>query len=666
MGTFDQVVHAKAIEIAKLSARATTAAGSGHPSTAMSLAHIVTVLMYHAMRWDPADPANAGSDRLVLSEGHAVPIIYAACADLGVTIYPGAVGHTRAEKDDGPGKKMTVEDLLTLRDIKSPIDGHPNPMMGFPFFDAATGSLGQGLSVAGGLGAAARVDKHNKVIYCIIGDGESREGQIWEAMDFIAEHKLSNVVAIFNCNEIAQSDYVAPAQTADALQKKAEAFGWKVLNVDGHDPTALVNALKQRTEAMVAGKPLCIVARTVKGWGAQSQMGLGHHGHPIAEKDLGNVLKELDATGAELAASGISAEESKKVLRIQPPLPAPAKGTVGKAMTLKEAAEKAKLTDALVTKKKLSPRRAFGLALDALGASNPNVVALDADVKNSTFAQDFAKNHASHYFECRIAEQNMVSAGAGMASGGKIPFMSTFGKFFSRAFDQIEMAIIGGSNIKLVGTHIGVTLAADGPSQMAITDVAILRAIGHATDHRGKPAVTVLTPCDAVSAYAMVLAMAEWPSAVYLRALRADTGIVYGENETFEFGKFKVVKKGTGKGKKLTIVTNGYLVHTVQKAAAQFESAGIDVTLVDAYCLPFGVEELLTLAEGGAILTIEDNYTGGVGSEVAETAAKTGKVKVESMFVRNLPKSGKTPEDVLEFVHLGEADIVAKAKAIVG
>jgi transketolase len=655
MPTFDQVVHAKALEIGKLAVRAITAAGSGHPSTALSLAHITAVLMYNQMRWDPEHPQHHGSDRLVLSEGHAVPIIYAACADIGVTFYPG-----------GKAKIMNVDDLMTLRDIKSPIDGHPNPQVGFPFFDAATGSLGQGLSAAGGLGAAARVDKHNKVIYCVIGDGESREGQIWEAMDFIAEHKLTNVVAIFNCNEIAQSDYVAPAQTADALAAKAEAFGWKVAVVDGHNPTDLVGALKLRSEATVAGRPLCLIAKTVKGWGAASQQGLGHHGHPVAEKDLASVLAELDQTGAELGIDKVTPDEMKRVLRIHPPLPAPAAKPATKPVSLSQAAEKAKLTDALVTKKKLSPRRAFGLALDALGASNPNVVALDADVKNSTFAQDFAKNHPSHYFECRIAEQNMVSAGAGLSSGGKIPFMSTFGKFFVRAFDQVEMAIIGGSNLKLVGTHIGVTLAADGPSQMAIADVAFLRAIGHAKDHRGNPACTILTPCDAPSAYNMVLEMAEWPSACYLRALRADTNVIYPETETFPFGQFKVVKKGGGKGKKLTIATNGYLVHTVLKAAAQFEAAGIDVTLVDAYCLPFNVEELLKLAQGGPILTIEDNYVGGVASEVAEVAARVGGVKVDSMYVRNLPKSGKTPEDVLAYCHLSEADIVAKAKAVVG
>jgi len=652
MPQFDQVVHAKAIQIGKLAVKATTAAGSGHPTTALSLAHITTVLMYHMMRWDPQNPSHHGSDRLVLSEGHAVPIIYAACADIGVTFYPGGKSHM-----------MTSEDLMTLRDIKSPIDGHPNPAIGFPFFDAATGSLGQGLSVAAGLGAAARVDHHDKLIYCIIGDGESREGQIWEAMDFIAEHKLTNVIAIFNCNLIGQSDWVSPAQSAEHLAEKAEAFGWKVVTVDGHNPTALRDALKQQKEAHVQGKPLCVIARTVKGWGSPSKQGLGYHGHPVPEKDLAGILAELDKTAQDLQADRVTGEDLHRVLRIHPALHAPAHRHAHKAATLAEMAEKYKLTDAL--KKKLSPRRAFGLALEALGASNPNVVALDADVKNSTFAQDFAKTHGKHYFECRIAEQNMVSVGAGMAAAGKIPFISTFGKFFVRAFDQIEMGIISGANLKLVGTHIGVTLAADGPSQMAIADVAFMRTFGHARDHRGNPACTTLTPCDAISAYQMVLEMAEWPSAVYLRALRADTAPIYGEGETFPFFSFKTVKKHTGKGKKVTIVTNGYLVHTSLSAAKQLEAQGVDVAVVDAYCLPFKVEELLKQAEGSVILTVEDNYVGGVASEVAEEAAKTGKVKVHNMVVRNIPKSGKTPEDVLAYCHLSEADIVKTAASLV-
>jgi len=260
----------------------------------------------------------------------------------------------------------------------------------------------------------------------------------------------------------------------------------------------------------------------------------------------------------------------------------------------------------------------------------------------------------------------MVTVGAGASSGNKIPFMSTFGKFFSRAFDQIEMAIIGGSNLKMVGTHIGVTLAADGPSQMAIADVPFFRGIAHAKDHRGNPAVVILTPADAPSAYTMVLEMAEYSSAVYMRALRADTNVLYSETETCPFGKFKVVKKGSGKGKKLTICTNGYLVHTILKAASQLEAAGIDATIVDAYCLPFDTDELLKLADGGPILSVEDNYIGGVASEVAEAVARAGKGKADCMVVRNLPKSGKTPEDVLAYCHLSEADIIAKAKSLVG
>jgi transketolase len=408
------------------------------------------------------------------------------------------------------------------------------------------------------------------------------------------------------------------------------------------------------------------VAKTVKGWGAASQQGLGHHGHPVAEKDLASVLAELDQTGQELGISKATPEDTKRFLRIQPPLAAPAKPATGKTATLSEMAEKNKLTDALSVKKKLSPRRAYGLALDALGAANPNVVGLDADVKNSTFAQDFAKNHASHYFECRIAEQNMVSVGAGLSAGGKIPFMSTFSKFFSRAFDQVEMAIIGGANLKMVGTHIGITLAADGPSQMSLVDVPFLRAIAHAKDHRGNPAVTVLTPSDAVSAYNMVLEMAEYPSACFLRALRADVAVIYPESETFPFGKFKVLKKGSGKGKKLTICAIGYLIHTILKAMPQFDAAGIDVTLVDTYCLPFETDELLKLADGGPILTVEDNFIGGVSSEVAEAAARAGKVRVDSIVVRNIPKSGKTPEDLLAYCHMSDADILAKAKSMVG
>jgi transketolase len=256
MATLSQLIHAKAIAIAKLAVCATTAAGSGHPTTALSLAHLIATLMYHTMRWRPEQPRDPGADRLVLSEGHAVPIVYAACADLGVTFCP-----------HGQAKRMTVNDLMTLREINSAIDGHPNPALGFPFFDAATGSLGQGLSVAGGLGCAARIDGIDKAVYCIIGDGESREGQVWEAMDFIRDQRLSNVVAIFNCNELGQSDFVSSQQDWTHLQRKAEAFGWATVVIDGHDPEAILAAVGRRAAVAKEGRALAVIARTVKGWG---------------------------------------------------------------------------------------------------------------------------------------------------------------------------------------------------------------------------------------------------------------------------------------------------------------------------------------------------------------------------------------------------------------
>jgi transketolase len=259
----------------------------------------------------------------------------------------------------------------------------------------------------------------------------------------------------------------------------------------------------------------------------------------------------------------------------------------------------------------------------------------------------------------------MVSVAAGCAAAGKIPFASTFGKFFVRAFDQVEMAIISGAALKLVGTHIGVTLAADGPSQMAIADVAFLRALAHAKDHRGNPACTILTPCDAASAYNMTLEMADWPSAVYLRAIRADVPPIYNDEETFPFGGYKVVKRASGHGKKIVIAACGYMVHTALAAAKKLAEDGIDAAVVDAYCLPVHTAELFRYIEehGATVLTVEDNYVGGLGSELAEAAAKTGKITVHSLNVRNIPKSGKTPEDVLAYCHIAESDVIHAATA---
>ncbi|WP_261375548.1 transketolase [Gluconacetobacter diazotrophicus] len=656
MLTVEQAVQAKAIALGKLSVRATTAAKAGHPTTALSLAHLVTELLYRIMRWDPAHPRAPGSDRLVLSEGHAVPIIYAACADLGVTITP-----------HGNARPMTQDDLMALRDIDSPVDGHPNPEIGFPFFDAATGSLGQGLSIAAGLAAAARLDGIDKTIYCIIGDGESREGQIWEAMDFIADHGLTNVVAIFNCNTLAQSDYVSPAQDWVHLQHKAEAFGWTALAVDGHDPARIDDALRNRA-SLAKGRPLCIVARTVKGWGVPDLGGMGHHGTPVKQDQLTAALAALDHMAREYGVDSVFPDDVEKLLRITPPPDVPVQpAPVAAPASLGTVAhDNGTIAAALRDKKMMSPRRAFGTALKALGAANPQIVALDADVKNSTYAQDFADAFPDRYFESRIGEQNMVSAAAGLAGGGKIPFVSTFGRFLERAFDQIEMAIIGGADLKLVGTHIGVTLASDGPSQMALADVAFMRAFAHVGDKRGNPAVRVLTPSDGVSAYALVLAMAESSGACYLRAVRGDLPILYPEGEKFPLGGHKVVRQAdpAGDGAALVFVASGYMVHSCLKAARILEQDGVRTAVVDAYSLPADVPAILALAgKGGQVVTVEDNYVGGLGSELAEGAGTIPDAPpIHPLTVTRIPKSGRSADDVLHYVGLGVEDIVAAAR----
>ncbi len=670
----DAVIHAKAIEIGKLAVKSTTAAKTGHPTTALSLAHLTTMLMYEVMRWDPAKPDDPDSDCLVLSEGHAVPIVYGACADLGVTFSP----------NDGP-RPMTVDDLNTLREIGSPIDGHPNPRAGFPFFDAATGSLGQGLSIAAGLGVAARLDGSDRRIYCLIGDGESREGQIWEAMDFVADQELRNVVAIFNCNTLGQSDFVSGAQSAETLARKAEAFGWHVDTIDGHAPAEIRAALDRRGAGQAptragparaatraaparrdADRPLCIVARTVKGWGVPSLGGMGHHGTAVTQDQLDEVIAALDGKARALGADRVAADDARQIRppsrtrRDAPPTRTPDRFTDALAADKKAQAS-------IDEKGVLSPRRGFGIALHALGAANPAVVSLDGDVKNSTSAPDFAKAYPDRLFERRIAEPNLVSAAAGLSAGGKVPFVSSFGKFLVRAYDQLEMALIGGANLKLVGTHIGVTIASDGPSQMALADVAFMRAFAHVRDHRGGPAMIVLTPSDALSAYKLVLSMADHDGACYLRAVRGDLAVLYKEEDQFPFGGHKLLRMaGQGAGG-VVLAASGYLVHTCLKAADALEARGVAVSVVDAYALPMETGPVLQLAreQGGVILTVEDNYAGGIGSELAEAAARaTASPRVQIMVVGRFPKSGRSPDDLLDYVHLSERDIVETASGL--
>ncbi len=642
--SFADAINYKAVQMCRRAVEMTAAAGSGHPSSANSLAHITAVLMYHKMRYDLANPWNPNSDRLVLSEGHAVPIVYAAYADLG-----GVVG-----TDPASARKLTVEDLKTLRDIRSVLDGHPNPAIGFPFFDAATGSLGQGISVAAGMGLAAQLDGSDRVIYVLCGDGESREGQIWEALDFLADRGLTNVRVVFNCNKMGQSDYVSGQQSHETLAAKVKAYGLHPVAINGHDPDAILKALSL---APPEGKPVVVIARTVKGWGVSELQQVGYHGKP------------LTAEGAEAALAELTLPEPPPDMQLCPAAPkgetaATESGPVSMPdPDFVKLAEGTKFADG-AAKGELATRQAYGLTLLALGKASDRVVALDGDVSNSTFSQLFGQAFPDRFFECRIAEQNMISAAAGLAATGKIPFANSFAKFLVRAYDQIEMAAYTCANVKIVGSHSGISLGADGPSQMGVVDTAFFGSLAGVTTPKGHPGAVVLNPCDAISTYKLTCLMADYEGLAYMRTLRPTTPLLYEADEAFRL----IGQKVLAEGKDLVIVSWGYMVHESLKAIEALKAGGIECGLVDAYSLPLADDflEAVGAGDGATLLVVEDNYGGGLGSAVAVAAGERADVSVSTMTPERMPKSGKSADDVLAYVGLEGESICRRVRAILG
>lgn len=625
----------KAVQLGRMSVEMTTAAASGHPSTSLSLAHVATVLMYRVMRWDPQNPWDLRADRLVLSEGHAVPIIYAACIDLGVK-----VGRDRAT-----ARSLAAAEVADLRKADSVLDGHPNPHLGFPFFDSATGSLGQGLSAGAGVALAARMRGTKRRVFVVCGDGEMREGQVAEAIDFVKDQGIVNLTLVINCNDIAQSGHVSPQQSVDVLEKKLKAAGWSVRVVDGHDVEALEPALARSSRS----KPQAVLCRTVKGWGVKGLQGLGVHGKALD-------AEQTRAAMAELALPPAPAELAELI----PPKP---RGGKVKASPEIVPLGTPDFSEAM-KKGRLSTRKAYGLALRDLGRASPQVVALDADVSNSTFSEYFGHEFPARFVECKIAEQNMVSVGVGLAAGGLVPFANSFGKFLVRAYDQLEMAAISGANLKLAGSHSGVTLAADGPSQMALVDVPLLRALSHAKLCDGRPMARLLLPSDAVCAYRCVDLAARTEGLVYIRTLRPDMPLLYKLDEAFEWGGAKVLREGGD----LTIVGSCYTVHMALAAAEKLSGEGIACSVVDCYSLPLEDERVLGIVRDPAqkMLVIDDSYVGSVGSELAELAAAARGARVVTMAVAETPKSAREPEEVLEQVGLGMKAVLEQARQLAG
>jgi transketolase len=648
--SFEQAVHARAIHLGTLSLEMCAESGSGHPTSAMSIGHLVSVLMYRTMRWLPDQPNNPTSDRLVLSEGHAVPAVYAAMADIGAVV-----------DWNGEPVKLTPEHLKTLREDASPLDGHPNPCEGVTFFDAATGSLGQGLSVAAGLGVAAKADGLDRKIYCIIGDGEAREGQITEALDVIMDHVLTNTLPIFNCNNYGQAGEVSEQQSPEKITAKLEAFGFEVATIDGHDPTAIMEAF-DRFNTPERTQPMAIVAKTIKGWGAPSMQGGNWHGKPANKEEVGAVVAELQQSGLTLTSSLATVPISIPV----PPLASEQVSSSCDPMSFREAMEKWDMTSVLQTGR-LATRRAFGIALRALGHTNKNVWSVDADVSNSTFSNMFAGDEEckDRFVECKIAEQNMYSVGVGLSAAGKIPFCSTFAKFITRGYDQIEMAINSGANLKIVGSHSGISLAADGPSQMSLPDIAWFRSFATMTDHHGNPGCYVLQPADAWAAYGLTHAMAAHNGCCYLRTFRPDVEMIYDDSIIFELGGMEVLTTG----RDILIISAGYMIHECNNAIDELDRMGIDATLLDLYSLPFDEEQMLDIANenNGNILVVEDNYGASLGSAVADACTSSGDAfTVKQLCVKRIPKSARSPESILRMCGLHYTDIAESAASLIG
>lgn len=607
-------LHNKATALRIESVRATSEAGSGHPSSCCSAADIVAALFFSVMRYDPANPKAPNSDRFVLSKGHAAPLLYAAWAEAG--LFP-------------------KSDLLQLRTLASDLEGHPTPRLSF--VDMATGSLGQGLPVGVGLALNAKfLDKSDYRTYVLLGDGESVEGSVWEAVEVARHHGLDNLCAIVDVNRLGQSDPTMLQHDMEAYRARWSGFGWHARIVDGHDLSALLEAFD--AAAKTKGIPTVLLAKTYKGRGISLiENHPSWHGKPLAKGD--ETQKALAELTGQLKPNGVAPQIRK------PNTGAPAHAPVGKL-----APAPYKPGDSAAT------REAFGVALEALGAVNQSVVALDADVKNSTYTDKFAKKFPDRFFENFIAEQNMLGAAAGLAACGKVPFVATFAAFFTRAYDFIRMAAISQSNIKLVGTHVGVSIGEDGPSQMGLEDIAMMGA---------QPGVVVLYPSDATSTYRLVETAANHAGMVYLRAGRPKSPVLYGPDEQFHIGGSKLLRQSPGDA--LTIVAAGVTLFEALKAYDQLKTVGISVRIVDLYSIaPIDRTTLLDCARAtqGRILTVEDHYAhGGLGDAVLGAVSTEG-FKVHKLAVRTIPHSGK-PDELIDHFGIGARSIVDTAKQII-
>lgn len=573
------------------SVKMTTEAGSGHPTTCLSVADLIACLFFDEMRFNPRDPYDWANDEFVLSKGHAAPILWAAYAEAGI---------------------ISEKSLMTLRKITSVLEGHPTPRM--KWIKAATGSLGQGLSAGAGMAAAMKLGKSPGRVFVLMGDAECAEGAVWEACSTAHYLKLGNLCAVVDINRLGQSGETMHGHDIKAYERKFKAFGWDAVSIDGH---RIRDILKAFQEARKNRNPTVILARTIKGKGVSFvEDRNGWHGKPLKPADLQRAMEELGPMPSVKAKNYLKKPRKSAPLQLK-------KGFNFKRTPYRE---------------KVATRRAYGNALEQLGQVNEAVVALDGDVKNSTYAEDFFEAFPKRSFQSYIAEQNMVGMGLGMSAKGYIPFIATFAAFLTRAHDQIRMAAYSFSNIKFVGSHVGVSIGADGPSQMGLEDMAMFRPI---------PGCAVLYPSDGPSTEACVDTLARHKGLSYLRTTRPATPLLYGPDEKFPIGGSKVLKKS--QKDVAAVIAAGITVHEALKAYEKLKKEGISVRIIDAYSVqPVDKAGITTEVgkSGRKVVVVEDHFPdGGLGDAVA--MALSGKAEILHLAVQDLPRSGE-PDELLD------------------
>ena len=592
------------------SIRPAAVAKSGHPTSGMSAADLMAVLVANHLRYDFGDPKNAANDRLIFSKGHASTLYYAILRAVGA---------------------ISDEELLTYRKFGSMLEGHPTPII--PWVDVATGSLGQGLPIGVGMGLAAKfLDRLPSHVWVLCGDSEMAEGSMWEAFEHASHYELDNLTAIIDVNRLGQRGETMIGWNTGVYVERARAFGWNAIEVDGHEVEEIDRAYKQAEETK--GRPTVIVARTIKGKGVKAVEDKdGWHGKPLDDPDaaieeLGGIRNiHVDVTKPDPAEPHTFPNNPLELPRYE----------LGQ---------------------EVATRKAYGEALAALGTARGDVVALDGEVSNSTFAEIFKQAHPDRFFEMYIAEQQLIAAAVGLHARGWNAFGSTFAAFFSRAYDFVRMAAISRVNLRLAGSHAGVSIGEDGPSQMALEDIASLRAI-HSS--------VVLHPCDANQTAKLVAEMADTEGIVFLRTLRPNTPVIYGPDEEFEVGGSKVVR--SSENDNVTIVGIGVTVHEALEAAATLDEEGISARVIDAYSVkPIDADTLQAASEAtGRIITVEDHFPeGGLGDAVlAALAEKDEHPHVLKLAVREMPRSGK-PDELLNAYGIDAEHIAEAARQLVG